>query len=111
MESIPNVACVLDARSKHLQFNCFKWSSTAECTAWVNLVMNFIISESVQSEDVDDCDGEPVKGKKARLEQDFEQLFGPHFQSGRNCTADEEVCDYLQALQIPTMQNPLQWWA
>lgn len=43
VESIPNVACVLDARSKHLQLNCFKWSSTAECTAWVNLVINFII--------------------------------------------------------------------
>lgn len=47
-------------------FNCFKWPSIAECATWVNLVINFIIGESVQSEDVDDCDGEPVKGEKHR---------------------------------------------
>ena len=54
-------------------------------------------------------------GKNARLEQDFEQLFGPHYHSGpragHQCTAEEEVRDYLQTPQIPTMQNPLRWWA
>lgn len=85
-------------------------SSISECAALVNLVINFIIGE-----EVDDREGEPVRGKKARLEQDSEQLFGPHYHSGRRaghqCTAEEEFCDYLQTPQIPTMQNVLQWWA
>ncbi|KAL2095544.1 hypothetical protein ACEWY4_007692 [Coilia grayii] len=45
----------------------------------------------------------------------FVQLFGPHYQSWRTAanysTAGEEVRNYLQTQQIPTMQNPLQWWA
>lgn len=54
-------------------------------------------------------------GKKARLEQDFAQLFGTHFHSGKNTchssTAMEEARQYFLLPQIPTMDNPLQWWA
>ncbi|XP_041847936.1 zinc finger BED domain-containing protein 4-like [Melanotaenia boesemani] len=112
---------MLDARFKHLQFIPESKREAAQSH------LNALLEEEaeplaatgegpdVQSEDVDDGEGEPVKGKKARLEQDFEQLFGPHYQSGRRAgnysTADEEVRDYLQTPQIPTMQNPLQWWA
>jgi len=52
--------------------------------------------------------------KKSRLESDFEELFGPHFESGKKedrSTPAEELRDYFATPQIPTMQNPLQWWA
>lgn len=60
-----------------------------------------------------DNDAEPMM-KKNRLESDFEQLFGPHFDSGRkeaHSTPAAELQGYLATPQIPTMENPLQWWA
>ncbi|KAI4830995.1 hypothetical protein KUCAC02_002596 [Chaenocephalus aceratus] len=55
--------------------------------------------------------------KKARLESDFEQLFGANFESSSkrkwvNSDADHEQRDYCQRTpHIPTMGNPLEWWA
>jgi len=55
--------------------------------------------------------------KKARLESDFEQLFGAHFESSSmkkrvNSDADDELRDYCQRTpHIPTIDNPLEWWA
>ncbi|KAJ3581048.1 hypothetical protein NHX12_017110, partial [Muraenolepis orangiensis] len=55
--------------------------------------------------------------KKARLESDFAQLFGAHFESSSkkkrvNSDADDELRDYCQRTpHIPTMDNPLEWWA
>lgn len=52
--------------------------------------------------------------KKNKLESDFEQLFGPHYESGKKegrSTAAEEVRDYFSTPHIPTMENPLKWWA
>lgn len=55
---------------------------------------------------------EPVM-KNSRLENDFEQLFGPHFESGRkeaHSTRAAELRAYCATPQLPTMENPLQWW-
>lgn len=71
--------------------------------------------EGEEVEDVPD-QSEPVTGKKVRREEDFLQLFGPHYQSYRgsaahSTTAAEEILDFFSLPQIPTMANPLQWWA
>ena len=59
---------------------------------------------------------EMQSGKKARLESDFEQLFGPHYEScsSKRKRADngaDELRDDCLTPHIPTMENPLNWWA
>lgn len=81
--------------------------------ACVNIIPGEL-GEDVRSEGTADNQNEPVTRKKARLEQDFEQLFGPHYRSGRktgHTTAAEEIRDYFSTPHIPTMANPLEWWA
>lgn len=74
----------------------------------------FILSNDVYCEDTVANEGEPVTGKNFRPEQDFEQLFGPHYHSGRKTgsysTAAEEMREYFLIPHIPTKENPLQWW-
>ena len=56
----------------------------------------------------------PCAAKKSRLESDFEELFGPHFESGKKATRAtpaEEIRDYFATPHIPTMDNPLKWWS
>lgn len=58
-------------------------------------------------------DSELRKWDKAELQLTF-FFSSPHYQSERrmgNCTTHEEVCDYLQMPQFPTIQNPLLWLA
>lgn len=75
--------------------------------------LSVIIFASGEEDDDDDDGAEPVV-KKSRLESDFEELFGSNFESGRKegrSTPAEELHDYFAAPHIPTMGNPLRWWA
>ncbi|CAM4555269.1 unnamed protein product [Leuciscus chuanchicus] len=113
-ESIPTVACMLDPRFKHLHFipEDKREAAHSHLNRLVQDEPLAAKADDVNSEDT--VEGEPVTGKKARLEQDFEQLFGPHYHSGRKTgqsTAAEEISAYFLAPHIPTMENPLQWWA
>ncbi|KAK7173382.1 hypothetical protein R3I93_003262 [Phoxinus phoxinus] len=110
-ESIPIVACMLDPRFKHLHF-IPEGKREAAHSHLNSLVQD--AGEPLAADDDVNSVCEPVTGKNARLEQDFEQLFGPHFHSGRktgHSTAAEEIREYFLAPHIPTMENPLQWWA
>ena len=58
---------------------------------------------------------EARRGKKeAQMQMDFAELFGPYFETAdqrRASTVAEELRDYAQVPQIPTMENPLAWWS
>ncbi len=87
---------------KQLGRNCMKLS------------VNFTASENDDEDDVQAADdkAEPVM-KKPRLESDFEQLSGPHFEGRKkdgHSTPAKERCDYCATPHIPMMDNPLQWW-
>ena len=53
--------------------------------------------------------------ERAPLAPLFEQLFGPHFESNKKTRVNsgaDELRDYCQQTpHIPTMDNPLKWWA
>ena len=81
----------------------------------VNSSALFISIAGGTDEDEDGDVGEalPVM-KKSRLESDFEELFGPHYESGKKdsrATPAEEIRDYFATPHIPTMDNPLKWWS
>ncbi|XDV33376.1 hypothetical protein PO909_003800 [Leuciscus waleckii] len=65
--------------------------------------------------EADGGDNQSDFGKKTRLENDFEQLFGPHYEGAKSkrarMTNADELRDYHQLAHIPTMDNPLKWWA
>ncbi|KAK7930597.1 hypothetical protein WMY93_006992 [Mugilogobius chulae] len=113
-ESIPIVACMLDPRFKHLRFI----PDEKREAAYSHLKTLLPEDEEAPSE-TGAGDDEPghshSEGKKARLEQDFEQLFGPIYSSGkgdvRHSNAAKELQQYLLLPHIPTMENPLQWWS
>lgn len=76
----------------------------------------FTIDDDATSDIEDSVGAEPEtpRGKTARLESDFAELFGPNYESAeqkRATTAAEELRDYAQLPQIATMENPLAWWA
>ncbi|KAJ8385891.1 hypothetical protein AAFF_G00179570 [Aldrovandia affinis] len=58
---------------------------------------------------MDNNNGEEPGKKKTRLESDYGELFGPHYASKK--VKSKEVHEYLQLTRIPTMSNPLEWWA
>ncbi len=75
----------------------------ANFIACVNIIPGEL-GEDVLSEGTADNQDEPVTGKKARLEQDFEQKTG-------HTTADEEIREYFSTPHTPTIANALEWWA
>uniref|UniRef100_A0AAV2JGN2 HAT C-terminal dimerisation domain-containing protein n=1 Tax=Knipowitschia caucasica TaxID=637954 RepID=A0AAV2JGN2_KNICA len=108
--SIPVVACMLDPRFKHLKFI----PDSKRESAYSHLD-TLLLDENVG---VKTCETEQTGkdiGKKARLELDFAELFGTHFESGQNTargsTATEEARQDFLLPQIPTLDNPLQRWA
>ncbi|XP_070409459.1 E3 SUMO-protein ligase ZBED1-like [Nothobranchius furzeri] len=116
-ESIPIVACMLDPRFKHLHF--IPQNKREEAQRHLDVLLQNgeppAATGEAQAEDTTDAQIEPMTGKKARLEEDFVQLLGPHYQSDRRSThcstAAEEIRDYFSTPHIPTMDNPLQWWS
>ncbi|XP_071374223.1 E3 SUMO-protein ligase ZBED1-like [Centroberyx affinis] len=120
-ESIPIVASMLDPHFKHLQF--IPESMREDACDHLNRLLRDEReppaatgeNEDAQADETVDDGAEPVMVKKNRLENDFEQLYGPHYESGRKAcryiTAAEEARGYFLTPHIPTMENPLQWWA
>uniref|UniRef100_A0AAV2LB67 HAT C-terminal dimerisation domain-containing protein n=1 Tax=Knipowitschia caucasica TaxID=637954 RepID=A0AAV2LB67_KNICA len=115
--SIPVVACMLDPRFKHLKFIPDSKRESAY-SHLDTLLLDESETLSVTDVGVETCETEQTGkdiGKKARLELDFAELFGTHFESGQNkargSTATEEARQYFLLPQIPTLDNPLQWWA
>lgn len=58
----------------------------------------------------------PSEHKKPRLKADLEELFGCNYKScnpttKQPTTKEDEIQDYFQMPDIPTMGNPLKWWA
>ena len=82
-------------------------------------VINFVAGENDDGDDNDDEEDDEAGAapgpvlKKSRLESDFEELFGEHFESGKRegcSTPAEEIRDYFAIPHIPTMENPLKRW-
>lgn len=75
----------------------------------------FTIGEvEIATEDNVGVEPEMQSCKKARLDTDFEQLFGPNYKSSKKKRVNngaDELRDYRQTPQIPTIENPLEWWA
>ncbi|KAI4817482.1 hypothetical protein KUCAC02_010879 [Chaenocephalus aceratus] len=120
-ESIPIMACMLDPRFKHLKFlpDDVREEAQARLTQLVREDGEVEQPGATGEEEIADNVGVELAEtsfKKARLESDFEQLFGAHFESSRkrkrvNGDADDELREYCQTPHIPTMDNPLEWWA
>uniref|UniRef100_A0AAV2KD59 FERM domain-containing protein n=1 Tax=Knipowitschia caucasica TaxID=637954 RepID=A0AAV2KD59_KNICA len=112
--SIPVVACMLDPCFKHLKF--IPDSKRERAYSHLDtLLLRVSETLSVTNVGVETCETEQTGkdiGKKARLELDFAELFGTHFESGQNTargsTATEEARQYFLLPQIPTLDNPLQ---
>uniref|UniRef100_A0A096M601 BED-type domain-containing protein n=1 Tax=Poecilia formosa TaxID=48698 RepID=A0A096M601_POEFO len=119
-ESIPLIACMLDPRFKHLHYISQSQREAAQ-SYLSSLLRNLgessgatVIGVGEEGEEVEDVpdQSEPVTGKKVRREEDFLQLFGPHYQSYRGSAAHSTTAaEEILVPQIPTMANPLQWWA
>ncbi|KAJ4947531.1 hypothetical protein JOQ06_009566 [Pogonophryne albipinna] len=121
-ESIPIPACMLDPRFKQLKFlpDDVREEAQARLTQLVREDGEVEQPGATGEEEIADNVGVELAEtccKKARLESDFEQLFGAHFESSSkrkwvNSDADHEQRDYCQRTpHIPTMDNPLEWWA
>ncbi|KAK5918759.1 hypothetical protein CgunFtcFv8_003494 [Champsocephalus gunnari] len=121
-ESIPITACMLNPRFKHLKFllDDVREEAQARLTQLVHEDGAVEQPGATGEEEIADNVGVELAEascKKARLESDFEQLFGAHFESSSktkrvNSDADDELRDYCQwTPHIPTMDNPLEWWA
>ncbi|RXM37071.1 Zinc finger BED domain-containing protein 4 [Acipenser ruthenus] len=127
-ETLPIMACLLDPRFKHLQF--LQNVREAAKHHFSELVLNLNQSRSCDSAAATVaaatcwlCDGDASESaaadaapqtKKSKIEMDYAEMFGRHFEEGRNprsARADSEINDYLKLTpHIPTMDNPLPWW-
>ncbi|KAJ8364707.1 hypothetical protein SKAU_G00135380 [Synaphobranchus kaupii] len=125
-DSIPITACMLDPRFKHLKFLPENTREDARMHLTQLVRQNGgeeqpgatgeHDAETGAEEDNAGLETEMQSGKKARLESDFEQLFGPHYEScsskrKRSDNGADELRDYSLTPHIPTMENPLKWWA
>ncbi|KAJ8344468.1 hypothetical protein SKAU_G00317970 [Synaphobranchus kaupii] len=125
-DSIPITACMLDPRFKHLKFLPENTREDARMHLTQLVRQNRgeeqpgatgeHDAETGAEEDNAGLETEMQSGKKARLESDFEQLFGPHYEScsskrKRSDNGADELRDYSLTPHIPTMENPLNWWA
>ncbi|KAJ8364858.1 hypothetical protein SKAU_G00136890 [Synaphobranchus kaupii] len=112
--SVPIMACILDPRFKDLHFLPEKTRVEVK-SHLIQLLRDGMADQSAATDiDVDNNNGEEPGKKKTRLERDYEELFGPHYASKKvksTNTCPEEVHEYLQMTRIPTMSNPLGWWA
>nr|XP_055027769.1 zinc finger BED domain-containing protein 4-like [Misgurnus anguillicaudatus] len=120
-KSLPISACMLDPRFKRLLFLPEKAREDAKAHL-TDLLHDSEITHSETSgeQDFADCSGTtnalPSEHKKPRLEADLEELFGFHYKS-RNpttkqpTTSEDEIQDFFQMPDIPTLGNPLEWWA
>ncbi|CAM4652576.1 unnamed protein product [Leuciscus chuanchicus] len=116
-DSIPITACLLDPRFKHLKFlpENIRADALAHLTQLVGEDEEQPATTDPGEGEADGGDNQSDFGKKTRLENDFEQLFGPHYEGAKSkrarMTNADELRDYHQLAHIPTMDNPLKWWA
>uniref|UniRef100_A0A3B4VA39 BED-type domain-containing protein n=1 Tax=Seriola dumerili TaxID=41447 RepID=A0A3B4VA39_SERDU len=111
--SVPIMACILDPRFKDHHF--LPENTRAEVKSHlIQLLRDGEADQPTATDNVENNNGEEIGKKKTRLESDYEELFGSHYASKKVKSANtcpEEVQEYLQMSRIPTMSNPLEWWA